>query len=58
VLGSPALLPDAAIGIALAPQDGTNRDQLSKNADLADLLLSAPRTTPPQTIASFEPAMG
>jgi diguanylate cyclase (GGDEF)-like protein len=29
------LSTDASIGIALAPQDGTERDQLTKNADLA-----------------------
>ncbi len=45
---------DASIGIALAPQDGTERDQLIKNADLA---MYAAKAGGRRTSRFFEPAM-
>ena len=48
------LSTDASIGIALAPQDGTDLDQLIKNADLA---MYAAKTGGRRTHRFFEPAM-
>jgi diguanylate cyclase (GGDEF)-like protein/PAS domain S-box-containing protein len=49
------LSTDASIGIALAPQDGTDLDQLIKNADLA---MYGAKTDGRRTFRFFEPAMG
>ncbi|MGJ5175301.1 bifunctional diguanylate cyclase/phosphodiesterase [Bradyrhizobium oligotrophicum] len=48
------LSTDASIGIALAPQDGTERDQLTKNADLA---MYAAKAGGRHTFRFFEPSM-
>jgi diguanylate cyclase (GGDEF)-like protein/PAS domain S-box-containing protein len=48
------LSTDASIGIALAPQDGTELDQLIKNADLA---MYAAKAEGRRTHRFFEPAM-
>ncbi len=48
------LSTDASIGIALAPQDGTDLDQLIKNADLA---MYAAKASGRRTHRFFEPAM-
>jgi len=48
------LSTDASIGIALAPQDGADRDQLTKNADLA---MYAAKAGGRRTYRFFEPAM-
>jgi diguanylate cyclase (GGDEF)-like protein/PAS domain S-box-containing protein len=48
------LSTDASIGIALAPQDGTNLDQLIKNADLA---MYGAKAGGRRTHRFFEPAM-
>jgi diguanylate cyclase (GGDEF)-like protein/PAS domain S-box-containing protein len=48
------LSTDARIGIALAPQDGTDLDQLIKNADLA---MYGAKAEGRRTHRSFEPAM-
>ncbi|WP_316177695.1 MULTISPECIES: EAL domain-containing protein [unclassified Bradyrhizobium] len=48
------LSTDASIGIALAPQDGVERDQLTKNADLA---MYAAKAGGRRTFRFFEPAM-
>ncbi|WJR81991.1 EAL domain-containing protein [Bradyrhizobium sp. NP1] len=48
------LSTDASIGIALAPQDGTDLDQLIKNADLA---MYAAKAGGRRTHRFFEPAM-
>ena len=48
------LSTDASIGIALAPQDGTELDQLIKNADLA---MYAAKSGGRRTHRFFEPAM-
>jgi diguanylate cyclase (GGDEF)-like protein/PAS domain S-box-containing protein len=48
------LSTDASIGIALAPQDGTDLDQLIKNADLA---MYAAKADGRRTLRFFEPAM-
>jgi len=48
------LSTDASIGIALAPQDGIERDQLIKNADLA---MYAAKAGGRRTFRFFEPAM-
>ncbi|MGJ5204247.1 bifunctional diguanylate cyclase/phosphodiesterase [Bradyrhizobium sp. HKCCYLR20261] len=48
------LSTDASIGIALAPQDGIERDQLTKNADLA---MYAAKAGGRHTFRFFEPAM-
>jgi diguanylate cyclase (GGDEF)-like protein/PAS domain S-box-containing protein len=48
------LSTDASIGIALAPQDGTDLDQLIKNADLA---MYAAKAEGRRTHRFFEPAM-
>ena len=48
------LSTDASIGIALAPQDGTELDQLIKNADLA---MYAAKAGGRRTHRFFEPAM-
>jgi diguanylate cyclase (GGDEF)-like protein/PAS domain S-box-containing protein len=48
------LSTDASIGIALAPQDGTELDQLIKNADLA---MYAAKSGGRRTRRFFEPAM-
>jgi len=45
---------DASIGIALAPQDGTDLDQILKNADLA---MYAAKAAGRRTHRFFEPAM-
>ncbi|MCA6120547.1 EAL domain-containing protein [Bradyrhizobium sp. WSM 1704] len=45
---------DASIGIALAPQDGTDLDQILKNADLA---MYAAKSAGRRTSRFFEPAM-
>jgi diguanylate cyclase (GGDEF)-like protein/PAS domain S-box-containing protein len=49
------LLTNASIGIALAPRDGTDLDQLIKNADLA---MYAAKSGGRRTYRFFEPAMG
>ena len=49
------LSTDASIGIALAPQDGTDLDQLIKNADLA---MYGAKAGGRRTHRFFEPAMG
>jgi diguanylate cyclase (GGDEF)-like protein/PAS domain S-box-containing protein len=48
------LSSDASIGIALAPQDGTDLDQLIKNADLA---MYGAKSDGRRTYRFFEPAM-
>ena len=48
------LMTDASIGIALAPQDGTDLDQLIKNADLA---MYGAKANGRRTYRFFEPAM-
>jgi diguanylate cyclase (GGDEF)-like protein/PAS domain S-box-containing protein len=48
------LTTDASIGIALAPQDGSDLDQIMKNADLA---MYAAKTAGRRTYRFFEPAM-
>jgi diguanylate cyclase (GGDEF)-like protein len=48
------LTTDASIGIALAPQDGTDLDQILKNADLA---MYAAKAAGRRTYRFFEPAM-
>jgi len=48
------LSTDASIGIALAPQDGTDHDELIKNADLA---MYAAKSGGRRTHRFFEPAM-
>jgi diguanylate cyclase (GGDEF)-like protein/PAS domain S-box-containing protein len=48
------LSTDASIGIALAPQDGTDLDQLIKNADLA---MYGAKADGRRTYRFFEPAM-
>ena len=48
------LSTDASIGVALAPQDGTELDQLIKNADLA---MYAAKIGGRRTYRFFEPAM-
>jgi diguanylate cyclase (GGDEF)-like protein/PAS domain S-box-containing protein len=48
------LTTDASIGIALAPQDGTDLDQLIKNADLA---MYGAKAEGRRTHRFFEPAM-
>jgi diguanylate cyclase (GGDEF)-like protein/PAS domain S-box-containing protein len=48
------LSTDASIGVALAPQDGTNLDQLIKNADLA---MYGAKADGRRTYRFFEPAM-
>ncbi len=48
------LSSDASIGIALAPQDGIDHDQLIKNADLA---MYAAKSSGRRTHRFFEPAM-
>jgi diguanylate cyclase (GGDEF)-like protein/PAS domain S-box-containing protein len=48
------LSTDASIGIALAPQDGTELDQLIKHADLA---MYAAKAEGRRTLRFFEPAM-
>ena len=48
------LTTDASIGIALAPQDGTDLDQLLKNADLA---MYAAKADGRRTYRFFEPTM-
>jgi diguanylate cyclase (GGDEF)-like protein/PAS domain S-box-containing protein len=48
------LSTDASIGIALAPQDGTDLDQLIKNADLA---MYAAKAEGRRTHRFFDPAM-
>jgi diguanylate cyclase (GGDEF)-like protein/PAS domain S-box-containing protein len=48
------LSSDASIGIALAPQDGTDVDQLIKNADLA---MYGAKADGRRTYRFFEPAM-
>jgi diguanylate cyclase (GGDEF)-like protein/PAS domain S-box-containing protein len=48
------LSTDASIGIALAPKDGTDLDQLVKNADLA---MYAAKASGRRTYRFFEPAM-
>jgi diguanylate cyclase (GGDEF)-like protein/PAS domain S-box-containing protein len=48
------LSTDASIGIAMAPQDGTDLDQLIKNADLA---MYAAKAGGRRTHRFFEPAM-
>ena len=45
---------DASIGIALAPRDGTDLDQILKNADLA---MYAAKSAGRHTFRFFEPAM-
>jgi diguanylate cyclase (GGDEF)-like protein/PAS domain S-box-containing protein len=49
------LSTNASIGIALAPQDGIELDQLTKNADLA---MYAAKSGGRRTYRFFEPAMG
>jgi diguanylate cyclase (GGDEF)-like protein len=48
------LVTDASIGIALAPQDGTDLDQLLKNADLA---MYGAKADGRRTYRFFEPGM-
>ena len=48
------LTTDASIGIAMAPQDGTDLDQLIKNADLA---MYGAKADGRRTYRFFEPAM-
>ena len=48
------LSTDASIGIAMAPMDGTDHDQLVKNADLA---MYAAKSSGRRTHRFFEPAM-
>ena len=48
------LSTDASIGIAMAPQDGTDHDQLIKNADLA---MYAAKSGGRRTHRFFEPSM-
>jgi diguanylate cyclase (GGDEF)-like protein/PAS domain S-box-containing protein len=48
------LATDASIGIAMAPQDGTDLDQLIKNADLA---MYGAKSDGRRTYRFFEPAM-
>ena len=48
------LITDFSIGIALAPQDGTDLDQLLKNADLA---MYAAKADGRRTCRFFEPSM-
>jgi diguanylate cyclase (GGDEF)-like protein/PAS domain S-box-containing protein len=48
------LSTDASIGVALAPQDGTDLDQLVKNADLA---MYGAKANGRRTYRFFEPAM-
>nr|WP_050780941.1 EAL domain-containing protein [Bradyrhizobium sp. ORS 278] len=48
------LSTDASIGIALAPRDGTERDQLTKHADLA---MYAAKAGGRRTFRFFEPSM-
>jgi diguanylate cyclase (GGDEF)-like protein len=48
------LSTDASIGVALAPQDGTNLEQLIKNADLA---MYGAKADGRRTYRFFEPAM-
>jgi diguanylate cyclase (GGDEF)-like protein len=48
------LTTDASIGIALAPQDGSDVDQILKNADLA---MYAAKSAGRRTYRFFEPAM-
>ncbi|CCD97903.1 EAL domain-containing protein [Bradyrhizobium sp. STM 3809] len=48
------LSTDASIGIALAPRDGVERDQLTKNADLA---MYAAKAGGRRTFRFFEPSM-
>jgi diguanylate cyclase (GGDEF)-like protein/PAS domain S-box-containing protein len=48
------LTTDASIGIAMAPQDGTDLDQLIKNADLA---MYGAKSDGRRTYRFFEPAM-
>ncbi|NPV22105.1 bifunctional diguanylate cyclase/phosphodiesterase [Bradyrhizobium aeschynomenes] len=48
------LSTDASIGIALAPQDGIERDLLTKNADLA---MYAAKASGRRTFRFFEPSM-
>ncbi|MGL1231751.1 diguanylate cyclase domain-containing protein, partial [Vibrio parahaemolyticus] len=45
---------DASIGIALAPRDGTDLDQIMKNADLA---MYAAKSAGRRVARFFEPAM-
>jgi diguanylate cyclase (GGDEF)-like protein/PAS domain S-box-containing protein len=49
------LSTDASIGIAMAPKDGTDHDQLIKNADLA---MYAAKSGGRRTHRFFEPSMG
>src|SRR6185437_7675470 len=49
------LSTDASIGIAMAPQDGTDHDQLIKNADLA---MYAAKAGGRRTHRFFQPSMG
>ncbi|MBR0757086.1 EAL domain-containing protein [Bradyrhizobium jicamae] len=49
------LSTDASIGVALAPQDGTELDQLIKNADIA---MYGAKAEGRHTHRFFEPAMG
>ena len=48
------LTTDASIGVAMAPQDGTDLDQLIKNADLA---MYGAKSDGRRTYRFFEPAM-
>jgi diguanylate cyclase (GGDEF)-like protein len=52
--GDHLLTTDASIGIALAPQDGTDLDQLLKNADLA---MYGAKADGRRTYRFFEPGM-
>jgi diguanylate cyclase (GGDEF)-like protein/PAS domain S-box-containing protein len=52
--GGHQLVADASIGIAMAPQDGTDPDQLLKNADLA---MYAAKAAGRGIFCFFEPAM-